>query len=156
MVKDKQSFLALAGYYRKFNKNFSYIGRSSTRLTQKDTIFNWTPDCEIFFYELKNVLNTASVVLWFPNLKKQFTLATDASNLGLGAALSQDDHPCLFIFRTLNKAEDNYTTSGKELFAIFWAMKRSGQYLLGNIFKIQTDYNALILLQNVKDPSSRL
>ena len=47
-----------------------------------------------------------------------FTLTTDASNQGLGAVLSQNDHPCLFISRTLNKAEENYSTSEKELLAI--------------------------------------
>ena len=35
-------------------------------------------------------------------------------------------------------------------------MKRLRQYLLGNKFKIRTDYSALVWLHNVKDPSSRL
>ena len=83
-------------------------------------------------------------------------LTTDASNQGLGAVLSQNGHPCLFISRTLNKAEENYTTSEKELLAIVWAMKRLRHYLLGNKFKIKTEHRALVLLHNVKDPSSRL
>ena len=83
-------------------------------------------------------------------------LTTDASNLGLGAVLSQDGHPCLFISRTLNKAEENYTTIEKELLVIVWAVKRLRQYLLGKKFTIQTEHKALIWLHNVKDPSSSL
>lgn len=74
----------------------------------------------------------------------------------MGAVLSQNGHPCLFISRTLNQAEENYTTSEKELLAIVWAVKRLRQYLLGKKFTIQTDHKALIWLHNVKDPSSRL
>ena len=154
-VKDVQSFLGLAGYYRKFIKNFSSIARPLTRLTQKEIIFDWTTDCEKAFFDLKHELISAPV-LKFPNFEEKFVLTTDASNQGLGAVLSQNNHPCLFISRTLNKAEEKYTTSEKELLAIVWAMKRLRQYLLGKKFKIQTDHRALVWLHNVKDPSSRL
>ena len=107
------------------------------------------------FGTLKEALITAPV-LRFPNFKKQFTLTTDASNLGLGAVLSQNGHPCLFISRTLNKAEENYCASEIKLLAIIWANRRLIQYLLGNTFKIQTDHEALVWVHNVKDPSSRL
>ena len=83
-VKDVQSFLGLAGYYRKFIKNFSSIARPLTKLTQKETIFDWTSDCEKSFFDLRHALMSASV-LKFPNFKEQFTLTTDASNQGLGA-----------------------------------------------------------------------
>ena len=154
-VKDVQFFLGLAGYYRKFIKNFSSIAKPLSKLTQKDTIFDWTLNCEKAFYDLKNAL-ISPPVLRFPNFKEQFTLTTDASNQGLGAVLSQNGHPCLFISRTLNKAEERYSTSEKELLAIVWAMKRLRQYILGSKFKIQKDHRALVSLHNVKDPSSRL
>ncbi|XP_033229737.1 uncharacterized protein LOC117181286 [Belonocnema kinseyi] len=124
-------------------------------LTQKETPFNWTSNCEKAFQTLKNAL-TSAPVLRFPDFKKKFILTTDAFNYGLGAVLSQEGHQCLFISRTLNKAEENYTTSQKELLAIVWAVKRLRQYLLGKKFPIQTDHKALIWLHNVKDPSSRL
>ena len=154
-LKDVKSFLGLAGYYRKFIKDFSSIARPLTKLTQKDTIFDWTLNCEKAFYDLKNALISAPV-LRFPNIKEQFTLTTDASNQGLGSVLSQNGHPCLFISRTLNKAEERYSTSETEPLAIVWAMKRLRPYLLGNKFKIQTDHRASVWLHNVKDPSSRL
>ena len=154
-VKDVQSVLGLAGCYRKFIKIFSSISRPLNRLSQKDIIFDWTLNCKKAFYDLKNAL-ISGPVLKFPDFKEQFILTTDASNLGLGAVLSQKGHSCLFISRTLYKAEEKYTTSETELLAIVWAMKRLRQYLLGNKFKIQTDHKALVWLHNVKDPSSRL
>ena len=69
-------------------------------------------------------------VLRYPDYGKDFKLTTDASNVGLGAVLSQG-HPCCFISRTLNGAEQNYSTTDKELLAIVWATQRLRQYLLG-------------------------
>lgn len=154
-VTQVQSFLGLTGYYRKFIKNFSHIAKPLTNLTQKDTIFDWTTECQCSFELLKELLCKAPV-LKYPDFTKTFTLTTDASNVGIGAVLSQDGHPNCFISRTLNKAEQNYNTAEKELLAIVWATKRLRQYLLGRKFLIQTDHKALQWLNNVKDPSSRL
>ena len=68
-VKDVQSFLEVAGYYRKCIKNFSSIARTVTKQTQKDIIFDWTSNCENAFYDLKNALISAPV-LRFPNFKE--------------------------------------------------------------------------------------
>ena len=41
-VTEIRSFLGLAGYYRRFVKDFSKIVAPLTRLTQKNVKFNWT------------------------------------------------------------------------------------------------------------------
>ena len=92
-VQDVQLFLGTAGYFWKFIKNFSNIARPLTKSTKKETIFDWTSDCEKSFFDRKHALMTAQV-LKLPNFKEQFTLTTDASNQGLGAVLSQNGHPC--------------------------------------------------------------
>ena len=98
-----QSFFGLAGYYRKFIKNISRIAKPLTDLTKKDNPFKWINKYQEAFENLKEILCTAPV-LRFPDCKKEFTLTTDASNVGLGAVLSQDGHLCCFISRTLNGA----------------------------------------------------
>lgn len=124
-------------------------------MTKKNVTFDWTTRQQDSFNILKEKLCNPPI-LSYPNFDKIFTLTTDASNHGIGAVLSQEGQPCCFISRTLNSAEQNYTTTEKELLAIVWAIKRLRQYLLGRKFIIETDHQALKWLHNVKDPSSRL
>ena len=57
-VGEIQSFLGLAGYYRRFIENFSKIAKPMTELLKKDTRFIWTEECEASFQELKKCLVT--------------------------------------------------------------------------------------------------
>ena len=154
-VTEVKSFLGLVGYYRKFIRNFSTISKPLTNLTKKETEWQWTDKCTQAFTTLRSAL-CKEPVLRYPDYAKEFVLTTDASNVGIGAVLSQEGHPCCYISSTLDKAQQNYTTTEKELLAIVWSIKRLRQYLLGRRFKIQTDHKALVWLFNVKDPSSRL
>jgi hypothetical protein len=45
-VHQVQSFLGLAGYYRRFILNFSKISKPITELLKKDTMFVWSNDCD--------------------------------------------------------------------------------------------------------------
>ena len=45
-VTEVRSFLGLAGYYRRFVKDFSVIALPLTRLTRKDVKFEWDNKCE--------------------------------------------------------------------------------------------------------------
>ncbi|XP_070036669.1 uncharacterized protein [Nicotiana tomentosiformis] len=57
-----RSFLGLAGYYRRFVEGFSSLSAPLTKLTQKETKFQWTEACERSFQELKNRLTSAPVL----------------------------------------------------------------------------------------------
>lgn len=61
-VTEVRSFLALAGYYRKFIQDFSKIVGPLTNLTKKDTKFVRSEDCEQSFNELKKRLTSAPVL----------------------------------------------------------------------------------------------
>jgi hypothetical protein len=52
-VSEIQSFLGLAGYYRRFIKDFSKIAKAMTKLLEKNKAFEWTKDCQASFEELK-------------------------------------------------------------------------------------------------------
>jgi len=52
-VKDIQSFIGLAGYYRKFIENFLKIAKPLTKLTKKTERFVWTTEQQSAFEALK-------------------------------------------------------------------------------------------------------
>jgi len=84
------SFIGLASYYRKFVPNFATIATPLTNLLRKKQPqqVQWTPECETAFEQLKANL-THSPVLKVPEVNKPYIVYTDASDVGLGATLSQ-------------------------------------------------------------------
>ncbi|GFW52950.1 retrovirus-related Pol polyprotein from transposon 297 [Trichonephila clavipes] len=60
------------------------------------------------FDQIKRTL-TEAPILQLPNFSEQFNLFSDASGVGIGAVLQQNQKPIAFASRTLNKAERNYT-----------------------------------------------
>ncbi|KAK3105891.1 hypothetical protein FSP39_008017 [Pinctada imbricata] len=82
-----QSFLGLAGYYRRFIANFSQIAQPLVNLTRKGVQFIWGDECQNSFEKLKEKL-TSAPVLSFPTTDGMFILDTDASSNSIGAVLS--------------------------------------------------------------------
>ena len=87
--KDVRAFLGLAGYYRRFVPNFTAVAVPMTELTRKGQFHwvHWTPRQGVAFQKLKNSLIQGSV-LRVADPSKPNILQKDASNQGLGAALS--------------------------------------------------------------------
>ena len=157
--KEIKSFLGLSGYYRRFIPGYGQISKPLTSLLKKDVSFRWSDLCQEAFDKLKSILTTEPL-LQYPDFGRTFNLTCDASNFAIGSVLSQgpigQDAPIAYASRTLNKAEQNYNTTEKELCAIIWGVKQFRPYLLGQKFKIITDHQALSWLFNIKDPGSRL
>nr|XP_027109274.1 uncharacterized protein LOC113729149 [Coffea arabica] len=85
-----RSFLGLAGYYRRFIKDFSKIVGPMTELTKKGNKFIWTPKCESSFRELKKRLTSAPFLV-LPDGGEGYVVYSDASREGLGCVLMQKD-----------------------------------------------------------------
>ncbi|GJW70101.1 putative reverse transcriptase domain-containing protein [Tanacetum coccineum] len=83
-----RQFLGLAGYYRRFIKDFSKIAKSLTELTQKNKKYIWGKDQESAFQLLKQKLCEAPI-LALPEGNDDFVVYCDASHQGLGAVLMQ-------------------------------------------------------------------
>ena len=116
-VTTLRQFIGLASYYRRFVPGFAKVAAPLHVLTKKDVPFNWTPQCERAFCKLKEHLVTAPVLAYLHfGPDKEFILETDASGLGLGAVLSQQQadgflHPIAYASRSLNSHEQNYCIS---------------------------------------------
>jgi hypothetical protein len=80
------SFLALAGYYRRFIPNFSKIAKPITKLLKKGNKYIWNDACDEAFKILKKLLTT-SHVLAQPDTTKPFDGYCDASGTSLGGVL---------------------------------------------------------------------
>ena len=149
-VKDVQRFVGLCNYYRRFVENFANIAKPLHQLTKKNIKFEWTEKCNIAFLELKKRLTTAPI-LAYPNFEKPYIVECDASNVAIGAILSQKDdnnklHPVAYYSRSLNNAEINYSITEKELLAIKEAFSTWRHLLLGAKHKITvyTDHRNLL------------
>ena len=86
-VRDVQSFLGFANFYRRFIKGFSVIAQPLIALTRKDATFEWTTTAQKAYDLLKQAFTMAPVLL-HPDPTKPFQVETDASDFAIGAILS--------------------------------------------------------------------
>jgi hypothetical protein len=93
-----QSFLGLAGYYRRFIKDSSKIAKPMTKLLEKNKVFEWTTECEASFEELRKRLTSAPVLVLL-DLTKKFDIYCDASRQGLGCVLMQEGQVVCYASR---------------------------------------------------------
>src|SRR5271168_188458 len=108
-VKDIQSFLGFANFYRRFISDYSAIVVPLTRLTRKGSPWNFSDTARKSFQALKSAFISAPVLThWVPD--RPIIVETDASDYALGAILSiQTDsgeiHPVAFHSRTFTPPE---------------------------------------------------
>ena len=136
-VKDIQSFLGFANFYRWFIFNYSNIMVPLTWLTWKDAPWNFSEECRRFFNTLKHAFTTVPILTHFI-LDTPITVETDASDYTVTSILSitcTDGELCpvTFYSRTLTALELNYDTHDKELLAIFEAFWTWRHYLEGSM-----------------------
>ena len=158
-VKELRSFLGLANYYRRFVENFSSISAPLTELTRKGKRFQWGQPEQDAFNQLRQAL-CSSPILAYPDYEgKPFRLKTDASDLALGAVLSQEQYGVerviAYASRKLNSAEQNYSVTEREALAIVWGMSHFRPYLYGRPFLVLTDHRPITFLRSMKDPKGK-
>jgi hypothetical protein len=144
-VGDIQSFLGLAGYYRRFIEGFSKISKPMTELLEMDKKFEWTSACKTSFQELKKRLTTTPILV-IPDIEKSFSIYCDASGQGLRCVLMQDGHVVAYASRQLRKRESNYPTHDLELADVVHALKICRHYLMGKRCEIYMDHKSLIYI----------
>eukprot|EP00731_Ephydatia_muelleri_P035738 Em0153g13a len=129
-----QQFLGFANYYRRFIQGFAEVAKPLHRLTEHAVNFSWTAECQEAFENLRSRL-TRAPILAFPDYTLPFVLDTDASDLGIGAVLSQvsslgQEQVVAYGSRLLSKAERNYSVTRRELLAVVTFTRLFRPYLL--------------------------
>ena len=160
--KQLMRFLGMAGYYRKFCRNFSTVAESLTQLLSKKAKFLWNGKCEQAFEELKAMLKSAPV-LSAPDFDRQFKLAVDASDVAAGAVLLQEDkdgvdHPISYFSKKFNTNQRNYSTVEKECLALVFALQHFEVYVSSSCTPVIvfSDHNPLVFLHKLKNKNQRL
>jgi len=137
---------------------FADIAAPLHALQRKGATFQWTSEQDKAFAELKEWLILAPI-LGMPTDEGTFYLDCDASDVGLGAVLSQSQNGCekvlAFGSRALSKAERNYDVTRRELLDIVFGLKTYKQYVIGH-FVIRTDHAALQWLRKIPEPMAQL
>jgi hypothetical protein len=90
-VKGVQSFLGFANFYRRFIQDFSKITAPLTKLTWKDTQYEWTDAAQSTFEQLKKAMISQPILCHF-DLARPLILETDASDYAIGTVCSQPDN----------------------------------------------------------------
>ena len=148
-VTEVKSFMGLASYYRKFIQDFSKVAEPLNALTKKVQEFQ---DRELLKAKL-----TEAPILSYPSPSEEdlFILDTDASDVGVGAVLSQvqngKEKVISYASKTLSPSQRKYCVTYRELLAVVLFVNQFRHYLLGRRFKIRTDHVSLKWLMRFKD-----
>jgi hypothetical protein len=154
-----QRYLGLFNYFREYIPLYSTISAPLDALRNAKGTFVLNDLQRRSFDAIRNLIAQAPA-LSFPNFKEPFFVATDASNVGIGAVLYQlpngkDDeskvHYISFQARALHKHEKNYPAYKKELLAIIFALMKFHQYLWGRRFTLYTDHRPLTYIHEQKE-----
>ena len=158
-ANELRSFLGLCTYYRRFVPDFAKIAAPLHSLTHKNVAFHWNEECEGAFQSLKERLSELPILI-YPDVSQPFILDTDASDVSIGAVLSQCkdevEHPVAYFSKTLSSTEKHYCVTRKELLAVVKATEHFHSYLYGNHFVIRTDHSALQWLLSFKNPEGQM
>lgn len=142
---------------QRFLGKVTYLGQFIPRLSDhtqplrallRAPVFEWTDECREAFKKLCSLLSTAPV-LRYPDFSRPFILRTDASDVGLGVALMQEDpatgrrHPIAYGSRSLTAAEVNYSATDKECLAVVWGFAKFHAYLHGSFTHVECDHVAV-------------
>lgn len=160
--KDLMRYLGMAGYYRKFCSNFSVIAAPLTNLLSKNSAFCWDEKCQKAFEMVKTILKSAPV-LTAPDFTRQFKLAVDASDVGIGSVIMQEDingvdHPVCYYSKKFNCHQKNYSTIEKECLALILSLQHFEVYVSCAVLPIVvfTDHNPLTFIGKMRNKNQRL
>ncbi|BHF59615.1 hypothetical protein SprV_0100257600 [Sparganum proliferum] len=105
----------------------------------------YNPPVEAFNRARKALADTTALVHPIPDAP--LSIVADASNLAIGAALQQQTptgtQPLAFYSAKLTPPQTRYSTFGRELLAIYLAIKHFRNYIEGRDFCIYTDHKPL-------------
>ncbi|BHF65361.1 hypothetical protein SprV_0200837100 [Sparganum proliferum] len=142
-----QRFLGMVNFYRRFLPNCADLMLPLTNLLSGPKgPLELRGHALTAFERIKTSLADATL-LAHPAPEAPLSLMVDASTVAVGAVLQQhindSTRPLAFFSKKLSPAETRYSTFGRELLAIYLAVKHFRHYLEDRDFTIFTDHKPL-------------
>ena len=160
--KGVRSLVGCINWLRKYLPKAAKLLKPLTDLTSKKAseIVQWGPAQESSMSEIRRIL-TSSPVLSIYDSNKEHVVQTDASNEYIGGTLLQLEndgllHPIMYASRKCVDREMRYDIQNKEMLAIVWMCRRCFKYLYGSFFTVQTDCQALTMLNGKLSNNARV
>lgn len=156
-VNDVRRLIGMASWYRRFINNFSDITAPISELIKKSKErFTWSEEAENAFQRLKIAL-ISTPILATADFDQPFQVECDASDLGIGAVLTQCQHGerrvIAYMSAKLSATQRKYQVTERECLAVNTAIERFRPYIEGVHFTVLTDHASLQWLRNLKDPA---
>ena len=159
-ASDVRSFLGLANYSSRLIPHFATLSEPLRRLTRKETLLEFGPEQKKSFEFLKKKMAEACLLVYFDK-SAPTKIITDASPVGLGAVLAQEQDgawtPVCYASRSLTGCEQRYSQTEKEALGVVWAFERFHVYVYGMKFVVETDHKPLEVIYGPRSrPCARI
>ena len=129
------------------------------RLLEKDVKLDFDESCISAFDEIKSILVTAPIMLT-PDWNNDFEIMCDVNDYVMRAVLGQRTEKIFkaiyYASKTFNEAQENYSTTEKEMLAMVFACEKFKPYILRSHVIIHTDYAKIKYLMAKKEAKPRL
>jgi transposase InsO family protein len=142
-LAELQSLMGFLNFLGRYIPQFATLAEPIRRIQSKKVLYAWGEEQQQAFEAIRQHLLTAPVLAPF-DPTAPLTVATDASNTGLGGVLLQHGRPIMFVARSLSPAETRYAAIEKELLAVRFVLERCHFYTYGRPIVLQTDHKPLL------------
>ncbi|CAH8565955.1 unnamed protein product [Schistosoma margrebowiei] len=156
-IKSLRRFLGTCNFYRRFLPCCADVLQPLTDLLksdkkgtrkEKNQAFKLPPDAKMAFEKAKSLIANATMLQHLnTDPTTHLILCTDASQKAVGAVLQQRVNntitPIAFFSKRLSPTQERYSTFGRELLAMYLAVKHFSFLLQGRDFIIMTDHKPL-------------
>ena len=158
-----RSFLGACLFFQSFVPNYAQLAAPLNEMIRKDFSWDqstWIRDYEDDFRKLKAACN-ASFRLAFPDFSKRWVLRTDASIIGCGGVLLQEEEvdnekilrPVFFVSKKFSASAQKWSTIQQEAYGIYYTIYKLQDYLMGKYFEVETDHNNLRWIEASLNPA---
>jgi hypothetical protein len=155
--KELQSHLGFFNYFRSLIPGYATLCAPLDQLRNQKSLKGLWNDAHDLIYTKIHESLLSDLILSFPDFSVPFTLATDASKVGLGAVLYQEEPLSLkkryigFASRALTGPAANYDANRRELEGIVFGLEHFRYYLWGRHFTLLTDHSSLTHMLSQKN-----